>query len=407
MFPRKRMPRWDTFKLPEVVANSALGGFAPEETSGVPVTPSVTPSNTPTVSITASQTVTPTPSVTAQPTGTPTNTPTTTTTLTATPTQTQTPTNTPTQTPTTTTTLTATPTQTQTGTPTQTPTNTQTSTPTNTTTTTPTPTPTNLSGTTEANAYLEEILQAGATGITPTISGATRTFFQQIMSNNLWNKLYAMYPYVGGVAAAHAVDARASYNLTFNGGFTHNSLGAKGNGTNGYANGGLNGSTVFVTYPASLGVYCSLQGTNDRIYDMGLEAAGLPDLRDMLTLAAKRASGVGNNTLFDHGDFPNGRASTTSQASASGMTIGSSTGTTRRDVYRNGTSVANQTNSQALEVASKDLFIFAMNSNTGAQYYSDNTQAFAFMGSGMTASEVSSFTTIINNYQTSLGRNVF
>jgi hypothetical protein len=253
---------------------------------------------------------------------------------------------------------------------------------------------------------LEEILQAGATGITPTISGATRTFFQQIMSNNLWNKLYAMYPYVGGVAAAHAVDARASYNLTFNGGFTHNSLGAKGNGTNGYANGGMNGNSVFGTNPASLGVYCSLQGTNNRIYDMGLEAAGT-ELNDMLTLAAKRASGVGNNTLFDHGDFPNGRASTTSQTSASGMTIGSSTGTTRRDVYRNGTSVANQTNTQALQVASKDFIIFAMNSNIGVQYYSDNTQAFAFMGSGMTASEVSTFTTIINNYQTSLGRNVF
>jgi hypothetical protein len=334
--------------------------------------------------------------------------------LTATPTQTQTPTQTgtATQTPTPSTTLTATPTQTQTGTPTQTPTNTQTSTPTNTqtptntTTTTPTPTPTNLSGTTEANLYLEEILQAGATGITPTISGATRTFFQQIMSNNLWNKLYAMYPYVGGVAAAHAIDAMQTYDLTFFGGFTHNSRGAKGNGTNGYANGLLSGNSVFGSNPASLGVYCSLQGTNNRIYDMGLEANG-PELNDMLTLAAKRASGVGNNTLFDHGDFPNGRASTTSLASASGMTIGSSTGTTSRNVYRNGTSEASQTNSQALQVAEKPFFIFAMASNLGAAYYSDNTQAFAFMGSGMTASEVSTFSTIINDYQTALGRNVY
>jgi hypothetical protein len=299
-----------------------------------------------------------------------------------------------------------TPTQTPTPstTPPPTPTPTNTNTPTNTTTNTPTPTPTNLSGTTEANAYLEEILQSGATGITLSISAATRTFFQQIMSNNLWNKLYAMYPYVGGVAAAHAVDARANYNLTFNGGFTHNSRGAKGNGTNGYANSfGLSGS-LFGTNPASLGVYCTLQGTNNRIYDMGVEATG-PELNDMLTLAAKRASGVGNNTLFDHGDFPNGRASTTALASA--MTIGSSTGTTSRNVYRNGTSEASQTNSQALEVANRDFAIFAMNSNIGVQYYSDNTQGFAFLGSGMTASEVSTFSTIINDYQTALGRNVY
>jgi hypothetical protein len=59
MFPRKRMPRWDTFKLPEVVANSALGGYAPEETSGVPVTPTQTPTQT------GTSTPTPTPSAAA------------------------------------------------------------------------------------------------------------------------------------------------------------------------------------------------------------------------------------------------------------------------------------------------------------------------------------------------------
>jgi hypothetical protein len=69
---KKRLPRWDSFKVPNVGVNSSLGGAVPEETSGVPVTPSMTP----TVSITASQTMTPTPSVTPQPTSTPTNTPT-------------------------------------------------------------------------------------------------------------------------------------------------------------------------------------------------------------------------------------------------------------------------------------------------------------------------------------------
>ena len=93
------MPRWDTFKLPEVVANSALGGYVPEETSEVPVTPSVTPSNTPTPSITASATVTPTntPTNTNTPTpsvtigSTPTMTPSNTATIAATPTHTPTP----------------------------------------------------------------------------------------------------------------------------------------------------------------------------------------------------------------------------------------------------------------------------------------------------------------------------
>ena len=100
MFPnKKRLPRWDSFKVPNVGVNSSLGGAVPEETSGVPVTPSVTPSNTPTVSITASATVTPTntPTNTNTPTPsvtiglTPTMTPSNTATIAATPTNTPTP----------------------------------------------------------------------------------------------------------------------------------------------------------------------------------------------------------------------------------------------------------------------------------------------------------------------------
>jgi len=103
------MPRWDTFKIPAVASNSALGGYAPEETSGIPVTPSVTPSNTPTPSITASQTPTPsitasatntpTPSITASPSVTPSITPSTTSTPVVSPTSTLTPTPTPSKTP--------------------------------------------------------------------------------------------------------------------------------------------------------------------------------------------------------------------------------------------------------------------------------------------------------------------
>jgi hypothetical protein len=110
MFPNKRrLPRWDSFKVPNVGVNSSLGGAVPEETSGVPVTPSVTPSNTPTPSVTAqptstptntpTNTNTPTPSVTAQPTGTPTNTPSQTGTPVTSPTATLTPSPTPSKTP--------------------------------------------------------------------------------------------------------------------------------------------------------------------------------------------------------------------------------------------------------------------------------------------------------------------
>jgi hypothetical protein len=57
----------------------------------------------------------------------------------------------------------------------------------------------------------------------------------------LWNKLKAVYPFVGGTASTHKwnlispLDLDSSFRLTFFGGITHNSNGITGNGTTGYA----------------------------------------------------------------------------------------------------------------------------------------------------------------------------
>jgi hypothetical protein len=211
-------------------------------------TPTPTPTLTQTPTNTSTQTQTPTQTPTETPTETPTQTPTTTTTLTSTPTQTssQTPT------PTTTTTLTSTPTETQTQTPTQTPTQTttltstptmtptQTQTPTNTLTPTPSSTPP-PSGTTEAQAYLEAVIQAGGTGIDSTVSACTITLFNQLFSNNLWNKIQAFYPMLGSNSngtkfnAKNPLDTNAAYRLQFNGGWSYSVSGITSNGTNAYA----------------------------------------------------------------------------------------------------------------------------------------------------------------------------
>jgi hypothetical protein len=291
-------------------------------------------------------------------------------------------------------------------TPSPTPTNTQT--PTH--TPTQTPTPTNLSGTTEARAYLEAVVQAGGTGITSTYSAATITLFTSIVSNGLWEKMYRFYPFLGGVANAHSVEGKsAATGITWNGGITHSASGVTGNGTNGFGNVSFNPNSVIGNgNPSSLGVYVNAQGSGTRIYDMGLEATGAPDLRDMLNIAAKRRSDVGNNTLFDAGTFSGSRVDTTSQSSATGMTIGTYRAATDRELYRNGSSIATKTSSSTANYAAKNIFILAMNSSAGsANYFSDNRQAFAFIGSGLTDTEVSTLSTIINTYQTALNRNVY
>jgi hypothetical protein len=160
-----------------------------------------------------------------------------------------------------------------------------------------------------------------------------------------------MYPTLGGVAASHSINGRSSvgtYDLTFNGGWTHSSAGMQPNGTNGYAETNLDPSIVIGNGNTShLSIYVNSQGTvGDRIYDIGV-AQDEGTLTDMWNLTAKRTSGTGDNTLFDAGDFSGSRVSTTSEASASGMTVGSVRSTTDRTLYRNGSNIATSATNQA------------------------------------------------------------
>ncbi len=318
----------------------------PTQTPTNTETPSNTPTNTP--SITPTQTPTTTTTLTATPTQTTTNTPsvtqtqtpTTTTTLTATPTQTPTRTGTPT--PTTTTTLTATPTQTptpsitasQTQTPTPSITATQTITPTRTASVTPTPTATPPAGLTQANNYLTAIVNAGATGITSTVSAATQTLFTSLWSNSLNTKMIAMYPFLGGNSsgckfnAIDPQDTNGAYRLLFNGGVTFNASGVTFNGNNGYANTYLSGNTI-TPNDNHLSVYMR---DNTAINTKTYLGYGEGSTNFLIS------NGGDNNYHYYYGLDTAGIVSTTS-ATTSGLNLITTTGQSFQNLYRNGSVV--------------------------------------------------------------------
>lgn len=326
------------------------------------------------------------------------------------------PTPTPTPSITASATLTPTPTTTSSSTPTPTTTPTLTPSPTNTSTTTPTPTPSSsqiASGTTEAINFLNRVVQSGGT-VDATASAATITLFTSLVSNGLWDKMYGFYPVLGGVAASHSINGKSPdgvYDLVFNGGWTHSSSGMEPNGTNGYADTSFNPfATIGNGGTSHLSIYVNLQGSvGNRIYDMGINSSDA-SLTDQLNLTAKRVVASGNNTLFDCGNYdPSayGRVQTTSEASASGMTVGSYRSATDKILYRDGNSIATQTNSRSSTYTNNTLFVGAQRVPAGASYFSSNRYAFATIGSGLTNTEIVNLSNIINTYETSLGRNTY
>jgi len=358
--------------------NVWIGGImmnVPQTSSG----PSVSP--TPTPSITPTQTITPTPSITP--------------TRTLTPTPTLTPTNTPTNT--------VTATITPSVTPSITPTNTVT--PTRTLTPTPTPSSSPLpSGTTEANTYLTSVVVAGGT-LNSTISAATRTLFTSLVSNNLFNKLYAFYPHIGGVSAAHAINAKTpgSNNITFNGGWSFgNGTGSDPNGTNAYGQlGGVRSSVYGTQDSSSMGFYSLTNNfTTDR-KDMGSYTSS----NGVENLFIVWNSGVQSPYFKVNASTPTIGANLVSDTT--GMFITSRSEATKQFIYRNGSFLLSGT-SNSTGTNNIDLFIANQNEDgIPSIQYSTRAHGFTFAGQGFSPSEVSTLSTIINNFQTSLSRNTY
>jgi hypothetical protein len=323
-----------------------------------------------------------------------------------TPTNTSTPTPTPSITPSITPTNTATPTITPTNT--NTPTNTRTPTPTRTSTATPTPTPTPTStplpGTAEANTYLSAVISAGGIGITPVVSGATITMFQQIWAGGLNVGMIYMYPFLGGNAASNKfnalnpIDTDGAYRLTFNGGWTHSSSGATPNGTNAYAN------TYFI--PNNLPSLTLSGGT------MGMYGTHPTAVNNV----GMGSWGPGSNgwVLYPHFNntivgfcWENDLGTQSSVIpDANGLIAFSRTGSTNVNFYRRGVLVSTN-NRNAVGKTSNPMYLGAGNGNGTATQYSSYRHQFTFAHIGLTESQMGLLNSIIQTYQTSLGRNVY
>ena len=343
----------------------------PQPSSG----PVVSPTPTPTISLTPSIT----PTITLSPTSTPT------------PTISLTPSITPTLTPT------PSITPTISVTPTLTPTN--------------TPTPSQAaSGTTEANAYLSAVVAAGGTGITSTVSAATRTLFTSLVSNNLYNKIDVMYPMLGGNSAGckfNAKDPRdlnAAFRLTFNGGLTFDASGMTGNGTNGYAD--TNWSVINLNrYSAHMSFYNTLGTTTAARIEMGAsKQTGSPQSSYDLFIDFGGPSFERGGSIDTSGV---GLSFTSNANSANtGNFVVSRTGDTFTGLYKNGVSELTSTKVTNGSI-NINLGIGARISDVVPQGYTTRRCGFATAGSGLTASEVSTLSTIINTWATSIGRNTY
>jgi len=237
-----------------------------------------------------------------------------------------------------------------------------------------------------------------ATGITDlTISNAINQLVIDLKGFSLWSDLLCIYPMVGGNATTHSYNLKnpATYQITFNGGWTHASTGALPNGTNGYADTGFIPDGILGQNDASISYYSRTLNTStpDKVVMGSFGSNGQSTL--MGSISTQIYWGLNNN------NFP--LLSVSGSNGAYGLTTATITATTTSALFQK-TTKTSVTN--ASTGVSNRSIILGANNATVAQQFSSFECAFAHIGLGLNDTKCLNLETAVQSFQTALSRNV-
>jgi P2-related tail formation protein len=223
----------------------------------------------------------------------------------------------------------------------------------------------------------------------------------ELKAQSLWAKIQAIYPMVGGSAAAHKynlknpLDTNAAFRLLFVGSWTHGATGATPNGINAYANTFYTPSVNGALTSQHISYY-SRSNASGAYIEMGVTGS---------------ASSAGEGQLYVSPNV-SGTAfkavNTTGNASSTGINaaayfIASRSNATFFRLHRNGVQVFNDSGIPNT-ISNKNIYMGARNNNGTASAFSTRECGFATVGEGLTAVEAVTLNTIVQSFLTTLGR---
>ena len=228
---------------------------------------------------------------------------------------------------------------------------------------------------------------------------------------NIWTKMKAIYPFVGGTAAQHRFNLKdprpldSAYYLTFYNGWTHSSTGAKPNGTDGYADTKLAPTTAGMSansFHMSNYSRTSFSSGTSRIY-IGVRSLGLFNMTVLgwLSGGTQEAGTIAGTT--DGTEYSPTPALSPSTA---GMKLITTNTNRNARLYRGSTYQATQVLQTSSETTLNNIFIGAWNSDGTSGLFSNAETAFASIGSGLTDTDSANLNTAVATFNTTLSRNV-
>lgn len=247
----------------------------------------------------------------------------------------------------------------------------------------------------------------------PTQQTAINNLVVGLKSNGLWTKMNAIYPFVGGTSTTHKWnlkdprDLNAAYRLVFSGGWTHSSTGATPNGVNAYADTFLIPSTV-LNY-ASLSYYSRTStaeiGTGDANGIVVGVRSDNTTVNNALNLRVKSNPTNNNDFFYSRTGSATNNSVRIVDSSGLGLFSGALDATSSK-IYRNGVNLGGSLLSFSRNTPNLSIYLGALNNKGFGGEYSLKESAFAHIGDTLDSTEMANLYTVVQAFQTTLGRQV-
>jgi hypothetical protein len=255
----------------------------------------------------------------------------------------------------------------------------------------------------DAQAFITAVESTGVT-LSTTIKDAVNGLELAVKAIGR-SKFKAVYPLVGGTAAAQArnlinpADSNAAHRITWAGTLTHNANGVTGDGASGYGDLNYNPSTAgMTTSSAHISAYvraCTANNGN------GNAVIGAKESTNEVLLVSDFAN-LTYASLFNNTDYLN-QSPTTGRT---GMFVVSRQSSSSAKFWRNGTLLEEVTGAPGDLPNGKTLLLNQAEGNTPQAAFSDANVAFVSLGSALSDADETALRNAVVAFQTALGRNV-
>ena len=243
-----------------------------------------------------------------------------------------------------------------------------------------------------------------------TQKSAINTLVTDLKSANIWSKMKAIYPFVGGTASQHKFnlkdprDDNSAFRLTFSGGGTHTSNGYVMNGTDSYANTFFNPSLISGWKDNhNISIYLNTSTPYGGGWHIGYgdTLTGNP----LYGLAVRRSLTPDTDKLiYDSGNISQYGRIFATISDAKGLWAGNARTSSIREIYKNNTVVSSNYLFTVIGTPQNDVMTIGGIVSGITQYFLSGINSFTAFSSGMNNTEASNFYTAVQTYQATLGR---